>query len=176
VLVDLIVDRFSRLNILDLGANIGFTSAFLKQHLPNANILAVEPDESNYEVLIHNFHGDSLKGAVWSHDCEVEICRDFRDGKEWSYYVREARGTGLKAYSIQTLMSDFDMPYVDILKMDIEGGEKEVFTNPDFLKNVGIIAIEIHDEFQCRDLINNCLWEYGFTTEEHGELTVGFKK
>jgi len=61
--------------------------------------------------------------------------------------------------------------------MDIEGSEKEVFTNPNsdvsFLAITKCIAIEIHDEFDCREAIYEILTKYGFLLFNSGELTIG---
>ncbi|MGC2830246.1 MAG: hypothetical protein WB994_11450, partial [Candidatus Acidiferrum sp.] len=36
--------------IIDLGANVGFASAYFLSKYPTASVLAVEPDPGNYEV------------------------------------------------------------------------------------------------------------------------------
>ena len=46
-------------------------------------------------------------------------------------------------------MSEYDLKWVDLLKVDIEGAEKEVFGSPDeWIGSVGAIAIELHDRFK----------------------------
>lgn len=67
---------------------------------------------------------------------------------------------------------------IDILKMDIEGAEKELFAASDlsFLKHTKCIAIEIHDEFNCRNSIYQRLADYGFTRFNAGELTIGVNR
>ena len=69
---------------------------------------------------------------------------------------------------------------MDILKIDIEGSEKQIFTSPvanfNFLKSTKCIAIEIHDEFDCREEICNILTDYGFVLFNQGELTIGINQ
>jgi hypothetical protein len=46
----------------------------------------------------------------------------------------------------------------------------------DWLKKVKVLAIEIHDEFDCRIDIENSLLKYGFILCQSGELTIGLNK
>src|ERR1700754_950801 len=43
--------------ILDLGANIGLASLYFAKNWPNATIVAIEPDESNYNLMLKNVSG-----------------------------------------------------------------------------------------------------------------------
>ncbi len=40
--------------IVDAGANIGLASLFFAQRFPSAKIFALEPDHSNFEMLMKN--------------------------------------------------------------------------------------------------------------------------
>lgn len=43
-------------------------------------------------------------------------------------------------------MDEYDLDFIDILKMDIEGSEKNVFENAkDWIDKVGMITVELHD-------------------------------
>ena len=169
--VDLIKDKNKKLNILDCGANAGYAAVYFQKAFPYADILAVELDRDNFRMLNQNFYGRTLLGGVWSRDCYLSVKHDFGDRKEWSYYAEEDDAGDVPGHSIHELIGG----HVDILKMDIEGGEKEVFKDDSFLEHVDIIAIEIHDQFKCRPMIYSSLMKHGFEFEEHGELTVGCK-
>ena len=77
-------------------------------------------------------------------------------------------------------MQEYKFETIDILKIDIEGSEKEVFTgaNADvsFLSKTKCIAVEIHDEFDCRDAIYSILTKYNFKYFDSGELTIGINQ
>lgn len=46
-------------------------------------------------------------------------------------------------------MQENHLNFVDLLKMDIEGSEKEVFEDSDrWIEKVGVIAIELHEEIR----------------------------
>jgi hypothetical protein len=55
--------------IVDVGANIGLSSIYFAIHYPNARILALEPEESNFRLLRKNVqyykkHISNSSGAV----------------------------------------------------------------------------------------------------------------
>lgn len=171
-------------NIIDAGSNIGLTSLFFMDYVDNPNIICIEPEPENFRVLEFNLNSNrksktvKINGAVWSSNCKIKIVSDFRDRSNWSFRVEETEDTNsISAYSINQLIADNDFEILDILKIDIEGAEKQVFTSPtsnlDFLKITKCIAIEIHDEFDCREAICKVLNEYGFVLYNEGELTIG---
>lgn len=83
--------------ILDLGANVGFTSARLLARYPEARLLAVEPSDANLSVLRTNLapyrgRAEVLHGAVWPVTADLVLEeRPYRDGSDWTRQVREAR-------------------------------------------------------------------------------------
>jgi FkbM family methyltransferase len=177
----------SSLNIIDAGCNIGLASVYLSNFFPKSNFIIIEPDSSNFESIGHNFELNDItnalkiKGGIWSKNSNLKIINDFRDKKEWSIRVEEANDEAdLKAYSINYLVAEYDFDHIDILKIDIEGSEKEVFTgaNADvtFLAKTKCIAIEIHDEFDCREEINEILSNHNFKFFDSGDLTIGINQ
>src|SRR3974390_1863547 len=62
--------------IIDVGANCGMTTIFYANRYPNATIVAVEPEESNYSALIKNTQSYAnvvpLHAALWNSDGQVE--------------------------------------------------------------------------------------------------------
>ncbi|MBC7525359.1 MAG: FkbM family methyltransferase, partial [Flavobacterium sp.] len=156
------------LNIIDAGANIGLTSLFFTEYFEKCNAISVEPEVENFRILEFNLESAkksktvTINGAIWSSNCKIKIINDFRDTSSWSFRVEETDDTyAITAYSINQLLADNNFEILDILKIDIEGSEKQVFTDPksnlEFLKITRCIAIEIHDEFNCREEICNIL-------------------
>ena len=176
-----------KLNIIDAGSNIGLTSVYLSKHFPNSNFITIEPDTSNFETIDYNLNINGIvnvvkiKGGLWSKNTNLKIVNDFRDKKDWSIRVEKTSEEGdLKAFSINYLISQNKFETINILKIDIEGSEKEVFTGFDtdvsFLTKTKCIAIEIHDEFDCREAIYKILQNYNFNYFQSGELTIGINK
>jgi FkbM family methyltransferase len=90
--------------------------------------------------------------AVWSHPARLIVCKgSYRDGLEWSTQVRECRSGevgDLDAIDISTVLERFGLEHVDVLKMDVEGAERTIFSRiyKSWLDRVGCFVIELHDE------------------------------
>lgn len=138
--------------IVDLGSNIGLSVLHFKTKYPNARIIAVEPEKSNYELLTKNVKGYNnvycLNNAIWYSNKNLNIY-DSGTG-EYGYRVVDAneRPVGsVKSITIDDIIEKFNLTTIDILKIDIEGAEKELFTYnyESWLPKVRCIVIELHD-------------------------------
>lgn len=147
--------------IVDLGANIGLSVLFFLKKYPNAHIIAVEPDAVNFEFMKRNLedysnHVALLKAAIWPTDGEVSLVEHDESNEglgAWGYRTEtltEGAEASVSAISIPTLMNQFSMDFIDILKVDIEGAEYELFEKDyeSWLDKVGLIIIETHDRFK----------------------------
>ncbi len=115
--------------IIDLGANIGTSALFFSRKYREALVVAIEPETSNYNLLIENTQGISnikaVKAAVWSNSC-VRNVRDRKTGPAGysttdSPELEEAVIEETRCVSINEIMKEFGMETIDILKVDIEG-------------------------------------------------------
>ncbi|MDR1681209.1 MAG: FkbM family methyltransferase, partial [Prevotellaceae bacterium] len=118
--------------IVDAGANIGLATVFYANRFPDAKIIAVEPEATNFALLKKNtasYPNVHLHQAgLWNKTANLKI-EDNGYG-EWGFMVREApEGTPgtIQAISIPELMRQHQCEKIDILKIDIEGSEKELF-------------------------------------------------
>jgi FkbM family methyltransferase len=142
--------------ILDLGANTGLASLFFSLHFPNAQIVAVEPDPANFALLKKNTahlpQVTCLQAAVWPHDAQVRLV-DPGIGA-WGLQIHEDPTTNspsipVLAISLPSLLRDFPTGQIDLLKIDIEGAEKELLENADsWIPSVNAIVIELHDRYK----------------------------
>ena len=69
---------------------------------------------------------------------------------EWGFTVSECsrEDADVRAFSIPGIMKKYGFPYIDILKMDIEGSEYEIFKDKkclEWLPLVKVLIIETHD-------------------------------
>ncbi len=138
--------------IIDCGANVGLSAVWFANTYPDAKIIAIEPDPNNFLSLQNNtrYYPNivCLNKAVWPYETSVTVC-DQGTGS-WSLQTMEAKKVGdndIDAISISTLMAQFNIKFIDILKIDIEGAEKELFSQnyEPWLSKTGLIAIELHD-------------------------------
>lgn len=138
--------------IIDAGANIGMASVYYAITYPDAKIIAIEPEASNFEILLENTKSydniHCLKGALWNKKTRLKISNP-TDAK-FAFAVEETSDDDeVHALTVEDLMDQFNLQFIDILKVDIEGAEKEVFgERPSWLGQVGIIKIELHDSIK----------------------------
>lgn len=175
------------LNIIDAGGNIGLTSVFFSDWFQKPSIICIEPEKGNFEQLSYNLDQPGfgtitkVQGALWSSVTRIKIVSDFRDQSDWSFRVEETTDAdGIEAFTVDYLASQQHFETIDILKIDIEGSEKQLFTGPGsdtgFLDRTKCVAIEIHDEFDCRQQIYEVLEKHHFVHFNHGELTIGINQ
>jgi FkbM family methyltransferase len=171
------------MNIIDAGSNIGLTSLFFLDHFKNANIVCIEPENNNFKILEYNLQNCpenkilKINGGIWKTDTFIKIVNDFKDKLDWSFRVEETKDkNGIQAYTINTIIIKVGFLQIDILKIDIEGSEKQIFdpliSDLSFLKVTKCLAIEIHDLFDCRKQIYDVLDFYNFSYFNKGELTI----
>jgi FkbM family methyltransferase len=183
--IDLISQHRIEINtIIDAGANVGYTTVYLSHFFENAQIISLEPNESTMERLKLNVELNGLKNVhphrkgLWNKNTFLKANHTFRDKQAWSFRLEETSNESEKLFevtSINSLMEAHQLEGIDFLKIDVEGGEKDIFSSEadvSWLKTVKVIAIEIHDEFDCRDDIEAILREQ-FTLFYSGELTIG---
>ena len=119
-------------------------------------------------------YGDRARvhqAAVWAADTNLVLDHVYA-GHEWAVKVRLAQPG--EAASAQGLSIPSLTPgEIDILKIDVEGSEVELFgdTAETWLPRVRNIAIELHGK-TCRDVFFARMSGYSYDPSEAGELTV----
>jgi FkbM family methyltransferase len=159
--------------IIDGGANVGYTTAFYAHRYPNATIIAIEPSRSNLAQLRRNCSGYknivALEGALWPTSGSVRIANP--EAESWSYHVENTNGSdGVRAYSLDELLDTYNIPHIDMLKLDIEGAERVLFGSnyERWLPRVKAIAVEIHGE-EAHSAIEHACTPEMFERSERGE-------
>lgn len=136
--------------IVDAGANIGLASIFLSRYFPEAHFELIEADEANSAVARVNIADYPLMRlhtrALWHEHARLSIL----PSEDFSTLRVEANGSDVAFRSVESItMSDLVAGRAEdllIVKMDIEGAEREVLSrNNDWLKASPVIIIEPHD-------------------------------
>ncbi len=138
--------------IIDAGANIGFTSLYFANRFPGARIIAIEPEESNFQLLQKNTAAypniRCIKAGVWNSTTLLRIKNLEKDSK-WAFQVEETTESGpdtCEGISIDGLLLEEKKKEIDIAKIDIEGAEESLFAkNYQWLSKTNLIVIEFHD-------------------------------
>ena len=167
--------------IVDAGANTGFTAARFATRFPRARILALEIDHSNFSLLQRNTRHYSnvepvLKG-LWSHRTRIRV--DNPDAESWAFQaseVKDANAGSIEALGVADVMADYGLPRIDLLKIDIEGAEHEVFSAgiDAWIDRVALIAVETHDRMRpgCTDAIRGAIAGHGFEESSWSEYLI----
>jgi len=150
------IDRLGPVeSVIDLGANVGYLSALILSRFPRARVIAVEPDPVNARLCRRNLapygsRASVIEGAAWWSKSRLTLVRgQFGDGREWATQVREA-GPGeagdVEGWDIETILDGFGMEKVDLLKIDIEGSERDLFERGagEWLDRIRNLSIELH--------------------------------
>lgn len=162
--------------IVDAGANVGLSTIFFARKFSSATVYAIEPESTNFAVLQQNVAGypnvKTLQTALWHRDTILRITDSTEN--QWAFTVQECEKTApdsFQAISITSLMRQYGIESIDILKMDIEGAEREVFSgNYDYwLSRVKVIVIELHDWLKpgCSSVFFNAISRYNIKTTVH---------
>ena len=147
--------NFKPKNIIDAGANIGLASLYFANKFPQANIVSLEPDKENYEMALQNTRDCSkvkmLQKGIWHKQAFLEIIDSNVSNDAFMVQEVEALGAGsIEAIDINTIMQQEGWSNIDILKIDIEGSEKEVFGSnyETWLPRTKVIFVEVHDDMK----------------------------
>jgi FkbM family methyltransferase len=166
--------------IVDAGANIGLTTLYFARMYPQAKIYAIEPESENFILLQKNTrlypNIVCIRAALWNQNGSVKLYDRhtgqwgfsvFGDNESHGHFINEIQGMTFAGF-----MKQYNIEHVDILKMDIEGSEKEVFTESgSWIDHVGVIAVELHERIKggCRRAF------YNATSRFEHELSCGEK-
>lgn len=140
--------------IVDAGANIGASTIFFARRYPQATVYAIEPEQSNFALLARNTsHLNNvvpIRAALWGCDETRELHN--RLSGHWGYTIAEtgnrteATGQEISCITLATLIAQHGAREIDLLKVDIEGGEKAVFeSSGPWIHKVRVITVELHD-------------------------------
>lgn len=162
--------------IIDAGANVGMTSLYFAHTFPDATIIAIEPESSNFELLSRNCAAIPniilKKAALWPSEAKLQI-RDENTDK-WMFSVEPGKGSGsIDTVTIPGILEATKLGHIDLLKIDIEGAERELFEAgaERWLTCVNMIVIELHDRYKdgCSQAFYSAISQRGFIQEICGE-------
>lgn len=164
--------------IVDAGAHIGISAVFFASKYPQAEIIAVEPEASNYHLLCINAMDYSnikpLHAGLWNRRSYLTI--EDAHAETWAFRVSEdSRRKNIPAVAMADILADYGLARIDILKMDIEGSEVEVFNNSEaWIDCVGAIITELHDWFRpgCTAALKRALNNHTYDEFRSGENIV----
>ena len=167
--------------IIDGGGNIGLTAAYLATKYPQAEIVSFEPDSENFEWLSRNVapyqYVRPMKGGIWSRSAYL-LVKDMGLGNN-GFMVEETSGgtpNAIQAWSIPDVMQLMHWDNCDIVKLDVEGSEKEIFSEnyEGWLPKTKVLIVELHDRMKkgCSKAVFQAISRYDFSLQVAGENLV----
>lgn len=96
--------------------------------------------------------------------------------RKYAYRVEEARAANgaqkVPTITMEEILRRADNNFIDLLKIDIEGAERQVFSGgAEWLQRVGLIIIELHDRFKpgCAKAFYDAIAHFDFVQSQKGE-------
>ena len=137
-------------SVVDLGANTGMASLFFSVYYSAPVVYAVEADKFNMDLLLRNLSVEipvgrvkALHAAACAEDTTV-----YMRVQEKAYNTTvtgEVTDMPVRAISMDTLCSMFELDKIELLKIDIEGSEETLFSkNTEWLEKVNMLVMEVH--------------------------------
>ena len=146
--------------IVDAGANTGLASIYFANRYPGARIIAIEPEQGNFEMLVKNVelypNVIPVQAALWKNNDQIELVdpglgdwgymtRNLDDDADLSQGVRHS----VQAMTIDRVMEQFELESIDLLKLNIEGAEREVFEHSNaWIDRVNAMVVKLHERMK----------------------------
>ncbi|MEA2987701.1 MAG: hypothetical protein QOG83_412 [Alphaproteobacteria bacterium] len=139
--------------VIDAGANIGASPVYFTAILPDALVVAVEPDRENFNLLAKNVEGINVTPIHAAISSTTGRARVTDPGQgHWGYRTQsladnDATGEAVPRVTINDLYRSHPAPYFPFLvKVDIEGGEMDLFSaNTEWVARTPVVIVELHD-------------------------------
>jgi len=142
--------------IFDIGAHSGYFTVFANILLPNSIIYSFEPEPGNFHNLEKNLALNGLSDnssvkifnfGLSSKDKEVIFYKNISSAN-FSVFRNKNYQNSIKVQlkSLRSFLEKNKIYHIDLLKIDIEGGEYEIFSDFNFqdFKKINKLFIEIH--------------------------------
>ena len=150
------LESFQPKLILDCGGNIGCAAVYFANRYPAAQIYSVEPENDNFTLLKFNtrFYDNIhlVKSALWGKETFIRV--EDRGFGKWGFMTFETTAddpTAIKTTTIGKILADSGFDEIDLLKINLNGAEKEIFAAPDvdkWLSKVKVIVIKLFDRMK----------------------------
>ena len=126
---------FEGMNVIDIGANVGYYSALTSDAVgPKGIILAIEPDPESFKYLLKTIQASKFKNirpflkAASDHNniLPLFISKDNR-GDNRLYKTKQKRNSiNVETIRVDELIIENEIDQIDLIKIDVQGYEPKV--------------------------------------------------
>ncbi len=170
--------------VVDVGAHIGTFAMRACRDLRPSVLLAVEPESSNFRLLVENLHAEGLadvvrtfRVALWDRPGDLPLLIQSENSGGASLLpmkaaVEKARVAGQELVPVSTLdrlleASGLDAEPIRLLKIDAEGAELQILRGAQkALSRTSVIVGEVHEGVADLDEFRRLLDEFVLVTGE----------
>jgi FkbM family methyltransferase len=140
--------------IIDVGANMGGFALFAAKSCPEATIYCYEPEQNNFSTLTRNITVNHLQNRVSAFQCAVasssgprEIAVNLSPLHSLFTTSKGGRRQSINCVTLSEIIKDLSLEKIDLLKMNCEGAEYEIFGNcaQEHLDRIHNIRLEYHE-------------------------------
>ena len=126
---------FEGMNILDIGANIGYYTALFSQLAGvNGTVIAVEPDEESYKYLTKSVNSFNYKNVFsfrlaasdTKQKLPLYISKDNRGDNRLYSNNKKRNSIIVECLTVDELLKENDIKNLDLIKIDVQGYEPKV--------------------------------------------------
>jgi FkbM family methyltransferase len=135
--------------IIDCGANIGLSAQYFARNFPKARIIGIEPSLENFKAAQANcaaFANISLHHAAIGSKPGFVAIEDAAVDANAFQVARVDAGEGIAVRTIPDIFAEQDNAELFIVKVDIEGFERDLFSsNIGWIAACDVLIVELHD-------------------------------
>ena len=151
--------------IVDAGGYIGTAAIAFAKAFPHARIVTLEPSRENFKILRQNVASyqniTAVNKALGKSEGSISLVN--RGTGEWGFSIVQTPTDcaspkilhDVEITTIPAILAEFQKDGIDLLKLDIEGGEYDLLSDlPAWLQSTRVICAELHERIVpgCEDL------------------------
>jgi len=141
--------------VVDIGAQIGTFAIFAAKSATDGRVIAFEPEDNNYSLLLENIKLNNRQNITTSNRAVAaktgngRLCITYGNTGGHSMFMRSKRRNEaivVKAISLPDVFINYHLSHIDFLKIDAEGAEYDILfhLNDQLFRKIDKIAMEYH--------------------------------